>query len=100
MQRRKAKGPGTISAPVPVVNWKIDKLTWAQGVEQGRGLRTAIGRGTRTRGAMRAPGSAAGDAHVAAHAWPVVAAIYDEVVALGLLPDGAVDGVAEQRVVA
>src|SRR5664279_2367405 len=48
---------------------------------------------------MPAEGSAAGDAHVAADAWPVVPAIDDEVVALRLEPDGPVDRGAEQGIV-
>ena len=41
-----------------------------------------------------------GHAHVTADAWPVVAAIDDEIVALGLEADGAVDGGVEQVVIA
>jgi hypothetical protein len=43
--------------------------------------------------------STAGDAHVAADARAVVPAVDDEVMALGLEPDGAVDGLAEQAIV-
>src|SRR5205814_176674 len=43
--------------------------------------------------------SAAGDAHVPADAWPVVAAVDDEIVALRLGADRAIDRLADQRVV-
>src|SRR5260370_37433660 len=43
--------------------------------------------------------STAGDAHMAAHARPVMAAIDDEVVALGFQADGAVDRCAQEFVV-
>src|SRR5476649_133511 len=63
----------------------MDKLTWDQTVARP--------------GRLRPETSAAGDAHVAADARAVVPAVDDEVVALGLQADGAIDGRAEQVIV-
>ena len=80
MQPGRHKSRRTISARHGGVNWKIGKLTGSS----GWGL-------VNPRNPMPAGSSAAGHAHMAADARAVVPAIDDEVVALRLQADGAVD---------